>query len=253
MNTQQILKIKNLQVKIQNEIIIKKLNFSINRGEIHAIMGKNGSGKSTLAKTIAGHPRYNITQGQIIFNNEDITHEEPEIRSNKGIFLGFQYPVEIAGVSNIDFLRLAYNCEQKTLNKPESDPLSFFEIMAKKLKNINMDDSFLNRNVNEGFSGGEKKKNEILQMSLLNKDLSILDEIDSGLDVEALKNISEHIKNFSNKNNAILVITHYEKLIDYLQPEYVHIMKEGEIVYTGNYETAKLIENKGYDFFLNNY
>lgn len=250
MNTKKILEIQDLQVNIQNKTIIKNLNFSINRGEVHAIMGKNGSGKSTLAKTIAGHPKYSITQGKIIFNNEDITDAEPEVRSNKGIFLGFQYPVEIAGVSNIDFLRLAYNCKQKTLNKQELDPLSFFQIMTTKLNTINMDDSFLNRHVNEGFSGGEKKKNEILQMSLLNKELSILDEIDSGLDVEALKNISEHINNFANNNNSILVITHYEKLINYIQPQYVHIMKEGEIVYTGNYETAKFIEKNGYDFFL---
>lgn len=252
MNTQKTLEIKNLKVNIKNKTIIKNLNFSIKKGEVHAIMGKNGSGKSTLAKTIAGHPRYKITEGKIMFNNEDITYEEPEVRSNKGIFLGFQYPVEIAGVSNIDFLRLAYNSKQKNLNKDELDPLSFFQIITNKLKTINMDDSFLNRNVNEGFSGGEKKKNEILQMSLLNKELSILDEIDSGLDVEALKNISKHIRDFANNNNSILIITHYEKLIDYIKPQYVHIMKEGEIVYTGNYETAKLIENNGYNFFAGN-
>nr|YP_010937660.1 iron-sulfur cluster formation ABC transporter [Palisada intermedia]WKW95672.1 iron-sulfur cluster formation ABC transporter [Palisada intermedia] len=247
-----MLEIQNLQVNIKDSNIIKNLNFSMNKGEIHAIMGKNGSGKSTLAKAIAGHPRYKITQGKIIFKNDDITNEEPDIRSHKGIFLGFQYPVEISGVSNIDFLRLAYNSKQKTLNRQELDPLSFFQMITKKLENINMDDSFLNRYVNEGFSGGEKKKNEILQMSLLNTELCILDEIDSGLDVEALKNISESINDFANNNNAILVITHYEKLIDYIKPQYVHIMKEGEIVYTGDYKTASLIEKKGYDFFLNN-
>nr|YP_010951522.1 sufC [Laurencia catarinensis]WMP12461.1 sufC [Laurencia catarinensis] len=247
-----MLEIQNLQVNIKDLNIIKNLNFSINKGEIHAIMGKNGSGKSTLAKAIAGHPRYKITQGKIIFKNDDITNEDPDIRSHKGIFLGFQYPVEISGVSNIDFLRLAYNSKQKTLNQEELDPLSFFQMITTKLKAINMDDSFLNRYVNEGFSGGEKKKNEILQMSLLNTELCILDEIDSGLDVEALKNISESINNFANTNNAILVITHYEKLIEYIKPQYVHIMKDGEIVYTGNYKTASLIEEEGYDFFLNN-
>nr|CRF40107.1 Iron-sulfur cluster formation ABC transporter ATP-binding subunit [Laurencia snackeyi] len=247
-----MLKIQNLQVDIKDLNIIKNLNFAINKGEIHAIMGKNGSGKSTLAKTIAGHPRYKITQGKIIFKDDDITNEEPDIRSHKGIFLGFQYPVEISGVSNIDFLRLAYNSKQKILNQEELDPLSFFQMITKKLKAINMDDSFLNRYLNEGFSGGEKKKNEILQMSLLNTELCILDEIDSGLDVEALKNISESINNFSNSNNAILVITHYEKLIEYIKPQYVHIMKDGEIVYTGDYKTASLIEKKGYDFFLSN-
>nr|YP_010951956.1 sufC [Laurencia obtusa]WMP12895.1 sufC [Laurencia obtusa] len=247
-----MLEIQNLQVSIKESNIIKNLNFSIKRGEIHAIMGKNGSGKSTLAKTIAGHPRYTTTQGKIIFKNDDITNEDPDIRSHKGIFLGFQYPVEISGVSNIDFLRLAYNSKQKTLNQQELDPLSFFQMITKKLEAIKMDGSFLNRHVNEGFSGGEKKKNEILQMSLLNAELCILDEIDSGLDVEALKNISESINNFANTNNAILVITHYEKLIDYIKPQYVHIMKEGEIVYTGDYTTARLIEKEGYDFFLNN-
>nr|ARW68696.1 Iron-sulfur cluster formation ABC transporterATP-binding subunit [Palisada sp.] len=252
MSQNKVLSIENLQVSIKDNIIIKNLNFSINKGEIHAIMGKNGSGKSTLAKAIAGHPRYQITKGKILFKNDDITYEEPEIRSHKGIFLGFQYPVEIAGVSNIDFLRLAYNSKQKILNQEELDPLSFFQLMTKKLESINMDSSFLNRSVNEGFSGGEKKKNEILQMSLLNSELSILDEIDSGLDVEALKNISNSIKKLANPNNSILVITHYEKLVDYIEPQYVHIMKEGKIVYTGNHKTANLIEKSGYDFFLNN-
>nr|ARW60190.1 Iron-sulfur cluster formation ABC transporterATP-binding subunit [Laurencieae sp.] len=250
MDNNKMLEINNLHVNINDTNIIKNLNFSINSGEIHAIMGKNGSGKSTLAKVIAGHPRYKVTKGNIIFKNSDITYEDPEIRSHKGIFLGFQYPIEISGVSNIDFLRLVYNSRQKILNKQELDPLSFFDLISKKLKNIKMDISFLNRHVNEGFSGGEKKKNEILQMSLLNSELSILDEIDSGLDVDALKNISNNINNFAKDNNAILIITHYEKLIDYIQPKYVHVMKEGEIVYTGDYTTAKLIEKHGYDFFF---
>nr|YP_009391638.1 Iron-sulfur cluster formation ABC transporterATP-binding subunit [Laurenciella marilzae]ARW59782.1 Iron-sulfur cluster formation ABC transporterATP-binding subunit [Laurenciella marilzae] len=251
MNTNTILKIENLNVNIKDSNIIKNLNFSINKGEIHAIMGKNGSGKSTLAKTIAGHPKYKIIKGKLIFKNDDITYEEPEMRSHKGIFLGFQHPVEISGVSNIDFLRLAYNSKQKASNQQELDPLSFFQLITKKLESINMDTAFLNRHVNEGFSGGEKKKNEILQMSLLNTELCILDEIDSGLDVEALKNISKNIQNFSNANNAIMIITHYEKLIEYIKPQYVHIMKEGKIVYTGDYKTANLIEREGYDFFLN--
>nr|YP_009393087.1 Iron-sulfur cluster formation ABC transporterATP-binding subunit [Bostrychia moritziana]ARW61649.1 Iron-sulfur cluster formation ABC transporterATP-binding subunit [Bostrychia moritziana] len=243
-----ILTIKNLHVYTKDKLIIDGLNLSINKGKIHAIMGKNGSGKSTLAKVIAGHPNYKITQGNILFNHQDITDEEPDKRSHKGIFLAFQYPIEIPGVNNIDFLRLAYNTKQKTKNEQEIDPLSFFELINKKLKTIDMDPIFLNRNVNEGFSGGEKKKNEILQMSLLNNQLSILDEIDSGLDVDALKSIAKQIKSLINKNNAILLITHYQKLLDYIKPDYVHIMNNGKIIYTGDASTASQIEKYGYDY-----
>nr|YP_009399703.1 Iron-sulfur cluster formation ABC transporterATP-binding subunit [Digenea simplex]ARW69522.1 Iron-sulfur cluster formation ABC transporterATP-binding subunit [Digenea simplex] len=243
-----ILEIKNLHVNVNNEKIINDLNLSIRTGEIHVIMGKNGSGKSTLAKVIAGHPNYTITEGDIIFNNHNITHEDPEIRSHLGIFLAFQYPVEVPGVSNIDFLRLVYNSKQKALNKDELDPLSFFDLINKEIKKINMDTTFLNRYVNEGFSGGEKKKNEILQMSLLNSKLSILDEIDSGLDVDALKNIASNINNFANSSNSLLLITHYQKLIDYVKPHYIHVMKEGKIIYTGNETTSSIIEKYGYDY-----
>nr|YP_010851211.1 Iron-sulfur cluster formation ABC transporterATP-binding subunit [Aphanocladia delicatula]WGH14148.1 Iron-sulfur cluster formation ABC transporterATP-binding subunit [Aphanocladia delicatula] len=249
MNKQEILKIQNLHVNINKKEIITGLNLLINKGEIHAIMGKNGSGKSTLAKVISGHPSYEITKGNILFKNEDITHEQPENRAHKGIFLAFQYPIEVPGVSNIDFLRLAYNCKQKKLNKKEIDPLSFFELINKELKKIDMDSLFLNRDLNEGFSGGEKKKNEILQMSLLKSELSILDEIDSGLDVDALKNISDNIKKFADKDNAILIITHYEKVINYINPDYVHIMDKGKIVCTGNKKIASNIDKYGYDYF----
>nr|YP_009122114.1 iron-sulfur cluster formation ABC transporter ATP-binding subunit [Choreocolax polysiphoniae]AJH65872.1 iron-sulfur cluster formation ABC transporter ATP-binding subunit [Choreocolax polysiphoniae] len=244
-----MLKIKDLYVSINNKSIIKGLNLLIKRGETHIIMGKNGSGKSTLAKIIAGHPDYKVTKGNIFFNNENITHEEPENRSHKGIFLAFQYPVEVPGVSNIDFLRLVYNSKQKRINKKELDPLSFFELINKKINILDIDIKFLNRHLNEGFSGGEKKKNEILQMFLLQSQLSILDEIDSGLDVDALKYIANNINNFINKNNAILLITHYQKLVNYIKPQYVHIMRAGKIIYTGDITTADKIEQYGYDFF----
>nr|YP_010850419.1 Iron-sulfur cluster formation ABC transporterATP-binding subunit [Lophurella caespitosa]WGH13159.1 Iron-sulfur cluster formation ABC transporterATP-binding subunit [Lophurella caespitosa] len=246
-NKQEILKINNLHVNTNNKEIITGLNLSINKGEIHAIMGKNGSGKSTLAKVITGHPSYQITKGNIFFKNEEITNEEPENISHKGIFLAFQYPIEVPGVSNLDFLRLAYNCKQKKLNKKEVDPLSFFELINQELKKIDMDPLFLNRHLNEGFSGGEKKKNEILQMFLLQSELSILDEIDSGLDVDALKNISNNIKKFANKDNAILIITHYEKLINYINPNYVHIMDKGKIIFTGDRKVASNIDKYGYE------
>nr|ARW64140.1 Iron-sulfur cluster formation ABC transporterATP-binding subunit [Chondria sp. (in: red algae)] len=251
MSKQKILEIQNLHVNVDNKKIINNFNLSICEGEIHAIMGKNGCGKSTLAKVIAGHPRYTVTQGKIIFKNQDITHEEPDKRSHRGIFLGFQQPIEIPGVSNIDFLRLAYNSKQKLMNKEELDPLSFFKIINAKLDDIQMHNTFLNRYVNEGFSGGEKKKNEILQMSLLNSQLSILDEIDSGLDVDALKSISNHINKFSNNKNAIVLITHYEKLINHIKPQYIHIMNGGQIIYTGNHTTVNMIENNGYDYIIN--
>nr|YP_009244269.1 iron-sulfur cluster formation ABC transporter ATP-binding subunit [Gelidium vagum]AMK96511.1 iron-sulfur cluster formation ABC transporter ATP-binding subunit [Gelidium vagum] len=247
MNTKNILTINNLSVEINNKIIIDNLSISINTGEVHAIMGKNGSGKSTLAKVIAGHPNYNIIQGSIILNNQDITYMEPEKRSREGLFLAFQYPVEIHGVSNADFLRLAYNAQQKARNQPELDPLSFFELVNKRVQSIEMDTSFLARNVNEGFSGGEKKKNEILQMNLLNSKLAILDETDSGLDIDALKIVSNNINNFKTASNSIVLITHYERLLNYIVPDYIHIMENGKLIHTGNANVAKQLERYGYD------
>ena len=245
--TTNILEIKNLHASVNNKEIIKGLNLSIKDGEIHAVMGPNGSGKSTLAKIIAGHPLYKITQGSIYFKSKDITHLDPEDRANAGIFLAFQYPVEIPGVNNLDFLRLAYNAKQKKNNNKELDPLSFFELINQKAQNINMSHEFLNRNVNEGFSGGEKKRNEILQMSLLDNDLSILDETDSGLDIDALKSISKSINCFFNSKKAIILITHYQRLLDYIIPDFVHIMQNGKIMYTGNAELAKKLEKYGYN------
>jgi Fe-S cluster assembly ATP-binding protein len=243
-----ILEIKDLKACINNTEILRSLNLTINRGEIHAIMGPNGSGKSTFSKIIAGHPAYKVLGGDIIFKGSSILDLDPEERSHLGIFLAFQYPIEIPGVSNEDFLRLAYNSKQKFLNKPEVDPIEFFSIVNEKLKLVNMSSIFLNRNVNEGFSGGEKKRNEILQMILLESELSILDETDSGLDIDALKIISKGINTFMNSNKAIILITHYQRLLDYIKPDYVHVMQDGIIIKTGNAELAKELEIKGYEW-----
>jgi len=243
-----ILEIKDLKACINNNEILRNLNLTVNRGEIHAIMGPNGSGKSTFSKIIAGHPAYEVLDGDIIFKGSSILGLDPEERSHLGIFLAFQYPIEIPGVSNEDFLRLAYNSKQKFLNKPEVDPIEFFSIINEKLKLVNMSSIFLSRNVNEGFSGGEKKRNEILQMILLESELSILDETDSGLDIDALKIISKGINTFMDSNKAIILITHYQRLLDYIKPDYVHVMQNGKIIKTGNAELAKELEIKGYEW-----
>jgi Fe-S cluster assembly ATP-binding protein len=243
-----ILEIKDLKACINNNEILRNLNLTVNRGEIHAIMGPNGSGKSTFSKIIAGHPAYEVLDGDIIFKGSSILGLDPEERSHLGIFLAFQYPIEIPGVSNEDFLRLAYNSKQKFLNKPEVDPIEFFSIINEKLKLVNMSSIFLSRNVNEGFSGGEKKRNEILQMILLESELSILDETDSGLDIDALKIISKGINSFMDSNKAIILITHYQRLLDYIKPDYVHVMQNGKIIKTGNAELAKELESKGYEW-----
>lgn len=243
-----ILEIKDLKVSINENEILKSLNLKIDKGEIHAIMGPNGSGKSTFSKVIAGHPAYNVLGGDILFKGSSILDLDPEDRSHLGIFLAFQYPIEIPGVSNEDFLRLAYNSKQKFYNKPEVDPLEFLSIINEKLKLVNMSPLFLSRNVNEGFSGGEKKRNEILQMILLDSEVCILDETDSGLDIDALKIISTGINNFMNENKSIVLITHYQRLLDYINPTYVHVMQDGKIIKTGSADLAKELENKGYEW-----
>jgi Fe-S cluster assembly ATP-binding protein len=243
-----LLEIKDLQVSINDNEILKNLNLTVEKGEIHAIMGPNGSGKSTFAKILAGHPAYSIKNGDIIFKGLSILELEPEERSHLGIFLAFQYPIEIPGVSNEDFLRLAYNSKQKFYSKPEADPLEFLGIVNEKLQLVNMSPRFLSRNVNEGFSGGEKKRNEILQMILLDSELSILDETDSGLDIDALKIISNGINNFMNPNKSIILITHYQRLLDYINPTYVHVMQDGKIVKTGSADLAKKLEAEGYEW-----
>ena len=243
-----LLEIKNLKVSIEDNIILDKLNLKVQKGEIHAIMGPNGSGKSTFSKVVAGHPAYSIISGDILFKGNSIIDLTPEERSHIGIFLAFQYPIEIPGVSNEDFLRLSYNAKQRFFNQPEVDPIEFLGIVIKKMELVKMSPQFLNRNVNEGFSGGEKKRNEILKMIVLDSDICILDETDSGLDIDALKIISNGINNFMTKDKGIILITHYQRLLDYINPTYVHVMQNGRIIKTGSSELAKELEDKGYQW-----
>lgn len=248
MNNIPILEIKNLKAAINENEILKNLNLKVHKGEIHAIMGPNGSGKSTFSKVLGGHPAYEVLGGEALFNGTNILDLEPEERSHLGIFLAFQYPIEIPGVSNEDFLRLAYNAKRTFNNQPELDPLEFLVIIQEKLDIVNMSPVFLSRNVNEGFSGGEKKRNEILQMVLLDSKLSILDETDSGLDIDALKIVSEGINTFMKDDKAIILITHYQRLLDYIKPDFVHVMQDGKIIKTGNADLAKELEVKGYEW-----
>ena len=243
-----ILEIQGLKASVNDTAVITDLNLTVNPGEIHAIMGKNGSGKSTFSKIVAGHSAYRVTAGNILFNGESILEVEPEERSQKGIFLGFQYPIEIPGVSNADFLRLSCNARRKYQGLDELDPLEFFEFITQKLDVIEMDPSFLNRSVNEGFSGGEKKRNEILQMAVLDTKLAILDETDSGLDIDALKIVSKGINSLANDSNAVILITHYQRLLDYIEPTFIHVMQDGKIIKTGDKSLAKELESKGYDW-----
>ena len=243
-----MLEVKNLHATINDIEILKGVNLCINSGEIHAIMGPNGSGKSTFSKVLAGHPSYKITGGEILYKGENICELEPDVRSHKGIFLAFQYPVEIPGVNNEDFLRLAYNSKQKALNKSEVDPIEFLQVISDKLEIVNLDSTFLYRNVNEGFSGGEKKRNEILQFAVLDSDLGILDETDSGLDIDALRTISDAINELMNQNKSIILITHYKRLLEYIKPNFIHVMRNGKIIKTADASFADLLEEKGYEW-----
>jgi Fe-S cluster assembly ATP-binding protein len=247
-----VVEIRNLTANIDDKPILKGINLKIYEGEVHAIMGKNGSGKSTLSKIIAGHPSYSITGGDILFQGQSILELSPEERAHRGIFLGFQYPTEIPGVSNADFLRLAYNARRKYKNLKELEPLEFFELVNEKLSIVQMESSFLTRNVNEGFSGGEKKRNEILQMALLDTKLAILDETDSGLDIDALKIVSNGINSLTTESNSLLLITHYQRLLDYVRPNFIHIMENGRIIYTGDDTLSSKLEAKGYDWVKEN-
>jgi Fe-S cluster assembly ATP-binding protein len=249
-NSPTILSVKNLTAEVEGTPILKGLNLEIKAGEIHAIMGPNGSGKSTFSKVLAGHPAYTVTGGEVIFKGQNLFELEPEERARAGVFLAFQYPLEIPGVSNLDFLRVAYNSRQKHLGLEELDVFDFDELVQEKLDVVKMDPTFLSRSVNEGFSGGEKKRNEILQMALLEPSLAILDETDSGLDIDALKIVANGVNKLSNQDNSMLVITHYQRLLDYIVPDFVHVMAKGQIITSGGKELALELEAKGYDWVL---
>lgn len=246
---QKLLEISNLEASIEEKSIIKSLNLDVYENEIHVIMGPNGSGKSTLSKILVGHPSYAVTNGAIYFNSVNLLELSPEVRSHHGLFLAFQYPLEIAGVSNYDFLRIAYNEKQKFLNKDELNPLEFMSLIENLLKKLQMKSEFLHRNLNEGFSGGEKKRNEILQMLLLDPKLIILDELDSGLDIDAIKIICDGIIKNRQKNSSLVIITHYPKILEYLKPTHIHIMIDGKIIKSGNLELIEILEKDGYSPF----
>ena len=240
-----MLNIKNLKVSVENKLILNDLNLKINPGEVHAIMGPNGSGKSTLANVLSGKKGYEI-QGEILFDKSSINDIAVEERAQKGIFLAFQYPVEIPGVNTNVFLRTSLNSIRKSKGEKELDTLTFLKLIKEKAKELGIDEKFLSRQLNVGFSGGEKKKNEILQMKLLQPKLSILDETDSGLDIDALKIVAEGVNSYKKKDNAFLIITHYQRLLDYIKPDFIHVLSKGKIVKTGSAELALELEKSGY-------
>lgn len=244
-----MLEIKNLHAKVEGEDIqiLNGVNLKVNAGEIHAIMGPNGSGKSTLSKVVSGHPEYEVTEGEILFNGEDITELDADERAHLGLFLAFQYPVEVPGITNKTLLREAYNTIARANEREELDPLEFEDYIESKLEIIDMKDEFLSRSINTGFSGGEKKKNEIFQMAVLNPVLSFLDETDSGLDIDALKIVSDGVNKIANNENAIVMITHYQRLLNYIKPDHVHVMMAGKIIKSGDISLAEELEANGYD------
>jgi len=243
-----MIRFKDLIVEVEDKLIINNFNLEVSSGELHVIMGPNGSGKSTIANTIAGHPKYSIKSGEITYKNEIINELSPEDRSALGIFLSLQYPVSIPGVKNIYFLKAAVNSIRKTKKQDEIDTVEFLKMVRGILPLVGLDESFLHRSVNDGFSGGEKKRNEILQMLVLQPELSILDETDSGLDIDALKIIAEGIRNYRNNNRSFILITHYHRMLDFLSPDYVHILIDGEIKLSGGSELAQKLEEKGYSW-----
>ena len=244
-----MLEIRNLHAVVEGEEleILKGVNLTVDKGEIHAIMGPNGSGKSTLSKVVSGHPEYEVTEGTILFEGEDITEMDADERAHLGLFLAFQYPVEVPGITNKTLLREAYNTIARANEREELDPLEFEDYLVSKLEIIEMKDEFLNRSINTGFSGGEKKKNEIFQMAVLNPRLSFLDETDSGLDIDALKIVSDGVNKIASPENAIVMITHYQRLLNYIKPDFVHVMMNGKIVKSGNISLAEELEANGYD------
>ena len=243
-----VLEISNLHVNVEEQSILNGVNLKVYSGEIHAIMGRNGSGKSTLSKVIAGHPAYKITSGIVKFKGENILDMEPEDRARIGIFLGFQYPIEIPGVSNLEFLRVATNSRREQKGLEELDTFEFEDLVHEKLNLVKMNPTFLERSVNEGFSGGEKKRNEILQMALLEPVLSILDETDSGLDIDALRIVAAGVNQLATSNTATILITHYQRLLNEITPDYVHVMSSGKIMKTGGKELAIELEQSGYEW-----
>jgi Fe-S cluster assembly ATP-binding protein len=241
-----MLDIKNLQVRVEDKEILKGIDLHVNAGEVHAIMGPNGSGKSTLARALSGHPEYIVTGGEVRFLGQDLLEMDPDTRAREGIFMAFQYPVEIAGVNNAYFLKAALNAKRKHHGLPELDAMEFMQLIKEKSKLLDIDQSMLSRAVNEGFSGGEKKRNEIFQMALLEPKLSILDETDSGLDIDALKLVATGVNAMRSPERATIVVTHYQRLLDYIVPDFVHVLSGGLIVKSGGKELAFELEKKGY-------
>ncbi|BCL35018.1 Fe-S cluster assembly ATPase SufC [Nostoc sp. MS1] len=249
-NSEVVLSVRDLTAEVDGTPILKGVNLEVRSGEIHAIMGPNGSGKSTFSKVLAGHPAYSVTGGEIIFQGQNLLELEPEERARAGVFLAFQYPLEIPGVSNLDFLRVAYNSRRKAQGLEEIDTFDFDDLIEEKLEVVKMNPAFLDRSVNEGFSGGEKKRNEILQMALLEPKLAILDETDSGLDIDALKIVAHGVNQLTSPENATIMITHYQRLLDYIIPDFVHVMARGQIIRRGGKELALELESRGYDWLL---
>jgi len=248
-----LLEVRGLRATVNGIEILKGLDFTVKSGEVHAIMGPNGSGKSTFAKVLAGHTAYEVTGGSVLFEGKNLFELAPEERARAGVFLAFQYPIEIPGVANSQFLRLTYNTVQAQRGKEELDPLEFDDFVREKMKLLEMSHDFLDRSVNEGFSGGEKKRNEILQMALLEPRLAILDETDSGLDIDALRIVSQGVNQLASKDNAIVLVTHYQRLLNYIVPDFVHVMEAGRIIKTGGKDLALELETRGYDWVAADY
>jgi Fe-S cluster assembly ATP-binding protein len=242
----EMLEIKNLQVRVADQLILKGIDLKVNAGEVHAIMGPNGSGKSTLARVLSGHPEYEATTGEVLYEGRDLLDMDPDERARDGVFMAFQYPVEIAGVNNAYFLKAALNAKRKHQGLEELDAMEFMQLIKEKAKLLDIDQNMLSRAVNEGFSGGEKKRNEIFQMTLLEPKLAILDETDSGLDIDALKTVAVGVNAMRTPERAFIVVTHYQRLLDYIVPDFVHVLSQGRIVKSGGKELALELERKGY-------
>ena len=247
-NAPVVLEVRGLTARIGDRNILKGIDLTVRAGEVHAIMGPNGSGKSTFAKVLSGHPSYEVTGGKVLFEGRNLLELAPEERARAGLFLGFQYPIEVPGVTNSAFLRLAYNTVQNTRGKEELDPLEFDDLVRGKMKLLDIDPSFLGRSLNAGFSGGEKKRNEILQMALLEPKLAVLDETDSGLDIDALRVVANGINKLHSPDNGIVLVTHYQRMLNYIVPDYVHVMEGGRIIRTGDRSLALELEARGYDW-----